>query len=151
MPAFSLNCVMRFSQPMRATQLKIQASSACCTTRLWLKTMCFFGSMPAARNAAVTSRVARISSAGSCQMRDRMQVDDAIDAVVALLQLHEAADRAEIIAEMEVAGRLDAGKDKRLEAGHSFSSWLVEGRFARGENPGDGALMDERAFRIKSR
>jgi hypothetical protein len=41
---------------------------------------------------------------------------------------------------MEVAGRLDAGKDKGLE-GHLFSSWLVEGRFARGEIPGR-ALMD---------
>ena len=48
---------MRFIQPMRATQLKIQASSACCITRLWLKTMCFFGSMPEARKAAVIARV----------------------------------------------------------------------------------------------
>jgi hypothetical protein len=37
-----------------------------------------------------------------------MQVDDAIDAVVALLQFHEPLDRAEIVAEMQVAGRLDA-------------------------------------------
>ena len=53
---------------MRATQLKIQASSACWMTRLWLKTMCFFGSMPAARNAAVISRVALFSSSGSCHV-----------------------------------------------------------------------------------
>ncbi len=43
--------------------------------------------------------------------RDRMQVDDAIDAVIAVLQLDEALDGAEIIAEMQVAGRLHAGKD----------------------------------------
>src|SRR5690606_11129292 len=47
--------------------------------------------------------------------RDRVQVDDAVDAVMRVLQLHEAADRAEIVAEMEVAGRLDAGEDERLE------------------------------------
>jgi hypothetical protein len=51
----------------RATQLNTQASSACSGTWLWLKTMCFFGSMPQAMKAAVTSRVARVSSAGSCQ------------------------------------------------------------------------------------
>ena len=38
---------------MRATQLKIHASSACSATWLWLKTMCFRGSMPAAMKAAV--------------------------------------------------------------------------------------------------
>ena len=67
MPAFSLNWVMRLSQPMRATQLKIQASSAWPETWLWLNTMCFFGSMPAAMKAAVTSRVLRASSAGPPQ------------------------------------------------------------------------------------
>src|SRR2546421_12889311 len=38
----SLNCVIRFSQPTRATQLSIHASSAWPDTWLWLKTMCFF-------------------------------------------------------------------------------------------------------------
>jgi hypothetical protein len=42
---------------------------------------------------------------------DGMQVDDAIDAVVVLLQRHELSDGAEIIAEMEIAGGLDARKD----------------------------------------
>ena len=31
------NCVIRFNQPRRATQLKAQASCACCGTRDWLK------------------------------------------------------------------------------------------------------------------
>jgi hypothetical protein len=44
-----------------------------------------------------------------------MQIDHAIDAVMILLQGHELADRAEIITEMQVSGRLDAGKDERLE------------------------------------
>jgi hypothetical protein len=37
-----------------------------------------------------------------------MHVDDTIDAVVGFLHLHEVDDRAEIIAEMQIAGRLDA-------------------------------------------
>ena len=36
-------------------------------TWLWLKTMCFFGSIPLAMKAAVTSRVLRASSAGPPQ------------------------------------------------------------------------------------
>jgi hypothetical protein len=55
-----------------------------------------------------------------------MHVDHAIDAVMAVLELHEAADRAKIIAEMKVSGRLDAGKDERLE-GHEIPRELVEG------------------------
>ena len=64
----------------------------------------------------------------------RMQVDDAIDAVIAILQRDELADRAEIIAEMQIAGRLDAGKHEFLEFGHdvlvgsnAHCSGLVEG------------------------
>ncbi len=59
--------------------------------------------------------------------RQRMQVDDAIDAVVVFLQRHELADRAEIVAEMEVAGRLNAGKYERLECSHVVLNRLVEG------------------------
>ncbi len=42
------------------------------------------------------------------RLRDRVHVDDAIEAVVRLLQLHEVDDRAEVVAEMQIAGRLDA-------------------------------------------
>jgi hypothetical protein len=59
--------------------------------------------MPAAMKAAVTSRVLRASSAGppqtSTPLGDRVHVDDAIDAVMGLLHLHEIDDRAEVIAE----------------------------------------------------
>src|SRR5262249_23064345 len=51
---------------------------------------------------------------------DGVQVDHAIDAVVALLQLDEPLDRAEIVAEVQVAGRLHAGKDEMLER-HGFT------------------------------
>ena len=46
---------------------------------------------------------------------DGVHVDDAIDAVVIVLQRHEFRDRAEIIAEVQVAGRLHAGKYPLLE------------------------------------
>ncbi len=49
--------------------------------------------------------------------RDGVQIDHAIDAVVAVLQLDEALDGAEIIAEMQIAGRLHAGKHQFFE-GH---------------------------------
>ncbi len=43
--------------------------------------------------------------------RHRVQIDDAEDALEIVLQGDPVADRAEIIAEMQIAGRLDAGKD----------------------------------------
>src|SRR5258705_443641 len=42
------------------------------------------------------------------RLRQRVHVDHAIDAVMRLLQLHEVDDRAEVIAEMQIASRLDA-------------------------------------------
>ncbi len=103
---------MRLSQPIRATQLKIHASSACPDTWLWLKTICFFGSMPEAMKAAVTSRVLRAQLGRAAphldRLRQRVHVDHAIETIVRLLQLHEVDDRAEVIAEMQITGGLDA-------------------------------------------
>jgi hypothetical protein len=72
---------------------------------------------------------------------DRVQVDDAVDAVVLLLQGNELADGAEIVAEMEIARRLDAGKDERLESGHDVLVRLVEGPSSGCCNWFTGALM----------
>jgi len=49
---------------------------------------------------------------------DRMQIDNTIDAVMALLQLDKFDDRPKIISEMEIAGRLNAGENQFLELGH---------------------------------
>ena len=43
--------------------------------------------------------------------RDRMQVHDAEDAVMVALQAHPVADGAQVIAQMQIAGRLNAGED----------------------------------------
>ena len=45
---------------------------------------------------------------GLVRQGHRVQVDDAIDARMRLLHLDEALDRAEIIAEVQIAGRLNA-------------------------------------------
>src|ERR1700757_192502 len=48
---------------------------------------------------------------GVLRLGQRMQVDDAEDALVIVLQRDPVADRTEVIAEMQVAGWLDAGED----------------------------------------
>src|SRR5690606_37504450 len=59
--------------------------------------------------------------------RDGMQVDDAVDAIVVFLKSDKLADGAEIIAEVKIAGRLNARKYERLERGHAVLNRLVEG------------------------
>ncbi|GAB4070482.1 hypothetical protein GCM10028812_39040 [Ancylobacter sonchi] len=49
-----------------------------------------------------------------------MHVHHAIDAVEAVLQFGEALDGAEIIAEMQVAGRLHAGKHALLDVHYTL-------------------------------
>ncbi len=115
MPAFSLNWVMRLSQPSRATQLNTQASSACSATWLWLNTMCRFGIDAAGDEGRGDLADVAPELRGVLPHRDRVQVDDAIDAVVALLQRDELDDGAEIVAEMQIAGRLNPGKHQLLE------------------------------------
>ena len=91
MPAFSLNCVMRFSQPMRATQLKTQASSACSATWLWLKTICCVGVDAGGDKGRRHFPDARLQLLRILRHRDRMQIDDAIEAIVRPLQFDESA------------------------------------------------------------
>ena len=103
---------------MRAMQFKTQASSACSGTWLWLKTMFFLGSIAAGDEgrrdlARVVAQRQRVLRHG-----DGVQIDDAVEAVVGLLQLDEFDDRAEIVAKMQIAGGLHAGKDALGEAGH---------------------------------
>ena len=61
--------------------------------------------------AAVTSRVERPLIGRVLPDRDRVHVDDAIDAFVTLLRRDEFRDCAEIVAEMQIARRLDAGEN----------------------------------------
>ena len=58
----------------------------------------------------------------------RMQVDHAVQAFVVVLQAGEIADRAEIVAEMEIAGRLHAGQDAALQAAGGIGRQVRIGR-----------------------
>ena len=111
---------MRFSQPMRATQFKTHASSACALTWLWLKMMCFFG-IDARRDEGRRDLARRFAQVRRVLPdRDRVHIHDAVDAAMRLLQGHELGDGAKVVAEMEIAGRLDAGENA-LFGGHSLS------------------------------
>src|SRR5262249_49178106 len=64
--------------------------------------------------------------------RDRVLVDDAEDALVVPLQPDPIADGAQVIAEMEIAGRLHAGKDSL----HRLVPWVWRALYRR--SPGAG-------------
>jgi len=55
---------------------------------------------------------------GIVRHRHRMQVDDAIEAMVRRLHLDEAFQSAEIIAEVKASRRLNAGEDEFGKLGH---------------------------------
>ena len=52
-------------------------------------------------------------------LREGVEVDDAEEAVVLLLEPHPVLHRAEIVADMKLAGRLNAGED----AGHGVTTY----------------------------
>ncbi len=56
---------------------------------------------------------------GVLEHGDGVQIDHAIEAVVLVLQRHEFGDGAEIIAEMQIAGRLHAGEHAGLFLSHA--------------------------------
>ena len=92
-------------------QLRIQAISAWAGTRAWLNRIERSGSMPQATRAAAISRTLARSSAGIVVDGDGVEIGEEEQAFGLVLHPHPAHDRAEIIAEVEVAGRLDAGDD----------------------------------------
>ena len=112
LPALSLNWVMRFSQPRRATQLRIQASSACAGTWRLVEEDRARRGRGRRRGRPRRSRGWRGVSVGRVLPDgDRVQVDDAVDASRCLvLHRHPAPQRAEVVAERQVARGLDAGK-----------------------------------------
>ena len=55
----------------------------------------------------------------SCRVhmsRQRVEIGEEVEALGLVLHPHPAQDRAEQIAEMEVAGRLDAGNDAHVQS-----------------------------------
>lgn len=93
------------------TQVNSHASSACpetedCTTIAELS-----GSIPEAMNNAAVSSILRRSSEGVWGHGDGVQIDDAEDAFVIVLDLHPALQRAKIVSDVEISGRLHAGEN----------------------------------------
>src|SRR5215467_2887793 len=86
--------------------------------------------------------------------RDGVHVDDTIDAVIAILQRDELGDRAEKIAEMQVAGRLYTRKYAFLERHHPPSS-IARGAMPRrrraAQGPYEGPYARERISEAISR
>ena len=79
--------------------------------------------------------------------RDRVLVDHAVEALVVVLQAREVADRAEIIAEMEIAGGLHPRKDPALEAARFVSGEMRVGRAGGGgRRVGHGCGLRKRSM-----
>src|SRR5262249_53687870 len=55
------------------------------------------------------------------RLRGSVQVDDAVDALILVLERDKLCDGAEVVTQMKIAGRLDAGKHSFLE-GHAETS-----------------------------
>jgi hypothetical protein len=96
---------MRFSQPRRATQLKIQDAG--------------LGIDPGGQKGGGHLAGVGAKLGGVLPGRDRVQIHHAVDAVKILLQRHEIADGAQIIPEMQVTGGLNPRKDA-LHVVHSL-------------------------------
>ena len=108
---FALYCVIRSSQPTGVTQVSIHASSACSGTDDCTTMVDCFGSMPAARNSAAVSRIFDAQLRRFLIDRDGVQIDDAEDAFVVALDLDPVLQRSQIVSNMQIAGRLNAGED----------------------------------------
>ena len=109
--AFVLYCVMRSSQPTGVTQVSIQASSACAGTEDCTTSDECVGSMPIASSIPASSSILRAQLRRVLIKRDRVQVDDAVDAIVVVLDFGPVLQRAEIISDVRAAGGLNAGED----------------------------------------
>src|SRR5205085_948543 len=81
---------------------------------------------------------------GVLRQGQRVQIDDAEDAFVIVLQRDPVADRAEIVAEMQIAGRLDARKNSVHGASIGGMGWLLTSRPGRGQAGWPGDLGGDR-------
>ena len=117
LPALSLNWVIRFSQPMPGDavedpgELGVRRHLGLVEEDRALRVEAA-GDVGRGQLAGGLAQLLRVLPDG-----DRVQVDDAVDRLMAVLHRAQAAERAEIVAERQVARRLDAGKDAGAELG----------------------------------
>ena len=103
---------MRSSSPRGVTDPRAQASSVCSGTCDWTNSAARSGSMPAASRPTAISKVRVGQLPRLVGLRDRVQVHDAEDAIVVGLQGHPVPDRAEVVADMQLARGLDSREDR---------------------------------------
>ncbi len=111
LPALSFHWVMRLSQPMRAVPWRIQAQLGMGGDRALreedrLRRIDAAGDQRRGHFADVGAQLRRVDVDGQ-----RVEVGEEEQAFRLVLHPHPAQDRAEQIAEVKVAGRLDAGND----------------------------------------
>ncbi len=108
----SLNWVIRSSSPSGATvvssHIELGVLRHVATARRAPRAS---GSSPAASSPIAISRVRSARAAWSYWPVMRVQVHDAVEAVVAILQRDPVLDRAQPVADVQFAGGLDAGED----------------------------------------
>ena len=108
---FSLNWVIRFSSPYAVTLDSSQQSSVCSLDVALAEEDAALGIEPRGqqdRGGVVDGLAQRGRLVGD---RDRVQVDDAVDRLAAVLAGDVLGDRADVVAEVLATGRLDAGED----------------------------------------
>ena len=139
---------MRLRSPCAVTRESSQQSSVCSCTSDWRNRMQRSGSRPAAmQHRGRVEHVLAQLAPGRTATRDRVQVDDAVDRLAAVLALDVLADRADVVAEVLAAGGLDAAEDAHGGAPARRSSargWRTTG-------PPRGAALVEPPHRRRRR
>ncbi len=105
---------MRDSSPNDAVHSITHASWLCSTTWLWTKIVATSGSSPIAYIIAARRSVSLADHARRLGDGERVQVDDAVERVAEVLVVGPVPQRTQVVAEVDVTGRLDA----REHAGH---------------------------------
>ena len=92
-------------------------SSVCSGRWLWTNSVQRSGSRPEGEEAGGHLARPPAHDVRVVGARQRVVVDDAVDRLVLVLEHHVVADRAEVVAEVDDPGRLDAGEDPLARAG----------------------------------
>ena len=108
---FSLYVGVRSSQLTGVTVASSQASSVCSGRCDWTKTRTAFGIQTQGDERGRHLACPLAEHVGIVEARERVVVDDAVDRLVLVLETDVVADRAEIVAQVRGAGRLDPGED----------------------------------------
>ena len=82
----SLNCVIRLASPKPVRHSRTQDSCRCSGTWLCTNSVLRSGSTPRASSCAAETRVLPAELGRVLRHRDRVQVDDAVERLVAVLQ-----------------------------------------------------------------